>query len=153
MKNMVNRGDAMNSSAGRIALACLVVSVWQVLAPVPTALGQGVPAPRPLSGVIIEEPSAPGTLPDFDGGLLQTGHCASCGTGVLGGGLGRIGGGGMASASASRKWKRYWFISVWSLARRASGCCTKRCAFKASNSPALASINKATTSGVNSMWH
>ena len=100
MKLKDHYGDAMNFSAGRKALACFLALVLPALLPLPAALAQDFLPPRPLSGVIIEESSAPGTLPDFDGGLLQTGHCASCGTGVLGGGLGRIGGGGMASASA-----------------------------------------------------
>jgi hypothetical protein len=53
----------------------------------------------PMAGNPLVPAAGPGLLPEFDGGLLQVGSCASCGSSPLGSGLGRSTGGGMAAAS------------------------------------------------------
>jgi len=79
----------MHFSASQAAGICLLTALaWAF-----PAFAQDA-APRPLAGTIIEDPGPlPAPLAGFEGGLIQAGHCASCGTGVLGGGLGRLGGG------------------------------------------------------------
>ncbi|MFM7112190.1 MAG: hypothetical protein ACKO26_13705 [Planctomycetota bacterium] len=88
----------MHFSASQAAGFCLLTALAWAVPASHRAAAQDV-APRPLAGTIIEDPGPlPAPLASFEGGLIQAGHCASCGTGVLGGGLGRLGGGGLPAA-------------------------------------------------------
>ena len=48
--------------------------------------------------IITDLPPIPAPEQPFDGGLLQVNGCASCGSGLIGGGLGRMSSGGSASS-------------------------------------------------------